>query len=65
MGIVEVSVSVVVKSLLLCCSPDAMILILSGSHGTEEGKEGRIVKGKDRDWRNESCRMSREKQCIL
>ena len=43
MGIVEVSVSVVVKSLLLCCSPDAMILILSGSHGTEEGKEGRIV----------------------
>ena len=45
MGIVEVSVSVVVKSILLCCSPDAMILILSGSHGTEEGKEGRIVKG--------------------
>ena len=45
MGIVEVEVSVLVTSLILCCSPDAMILILSGSHGTEEGKEGRIVDG--------------------
>ena len=33
------------SNLLLCCSPDAKILILSGSHGTEGGKEGRIVDG--------------------
>ena len=43
MGIVEVLNPRHVS--LSCCSPDAMILILSGSHGTEEGKEGRIVEG--------------------
>ena len=40
-------VSLLVMSLLLCCSPDAKILILSGSHGTREGKEGRIVERDD------------------
>ena len=35
----------IIKYISFCCSPDAKILILSGSHGTEEGKEGRIVDG--------------------
>ena len=43
MRTVEILVSFLVTSLLLCCSQDAMIPILSGSHGTEEGKESRIV----------------------
>ena len=37
--------SVLLQLLYVHRSPNALILILSGSHGTEEGKEGRIVDG--------------------